>query len=110
MPEQNPFSEWANRNLLEKARFLLTDSNLPHEWWGEAMATEAYLLNRTPVASVGFKTPHEMYLGQLPKTSHLHVFGCLTFVNKAKANVSGVYETDDNITINQQYYDCAYEI
>ncbi|MBW0484253.1 hypothetical protein O181_023968 [Austropuccinia psidii MF-1] len=86
-PEQNPFSEWANRSLLEKARCLLVDSNLPHEWWGEAMATSAYLLNRTPVASIGFKTPYELYLGQLPKTSHLHVFGCLTFVNKAKANL-----------------------
>ncbi|MBW0479276.1 hypothetical protein O181_018991 [Austropuccinia psidii MF-1] len=87
MPEKNPFSERANRSLLEKSRCLLMDSNLPHEWWGEAMAMSAYLLNRTLVASIGFKTPYEMYLGQLPKTSHLHVFRCLTFVNKAKANL-----------------------
>ncbi|MBW0571173.1 hypothetical protein O181_110888, partial [Austropuccinia psidii MF-1] len=77
----------STKSLLEKARCLLVNSNLPHEWWGEAMATSAYLLNRTPVASIGFKTPYELYLGQLPKTSHLHVFGCLTFVKKAKANL-----------------------
>ncbi|MBW0462247.1 hypothetical protein O181_001962 [Austropuccinia psidii MF-1] len=44
-PQQNPISERANRTLMERTRCLLLDSKLLMNWWGEAAATAAYLLN-----------------------------------------------------------------
>ncbi|MBW0581113.1 hypothetical protein O181_120828, partial [Austropuccinia psidii MF-1] len=56
-PQQNPVAERANRSLLEKIRVLLLDYQVPTEWWGEACAMATYLLNRTPVSSLGFQPP-----------------------------------------------------
>ncbi|MBW0545535.1 hypothetical protein O181_085250 [Austropuccinia psidii MF-1] len=66
-PQQNPFSEQADRTLLERTRCLLLDSKLDHSWWGEALSTAAYLLNRTSVASIGFKMPFSLFFWKRPK-------------------------------------------
>ncbi|MBW0580900.1 hypothetical protein O181_120615, partial [Austropuccinia psidii MF-1] len=56
-PQQNPVAERANQSLLAKIRVLLLDYQVPAEWWGEACAMATYLLNRTPVSSLGFQAP-----------------------------------------------------
>lgn len=73
-PEQNGSSERMNRTLVEKARCLLSDSNLDKKLWAEAVNTAAYLHNRSIVASLG-KTPYEMWTGKKPDISHLRIFG-----------------------------------
>ncbi|MBW0566654.1 hypothetical protein O181_106369 [Austropuccinia psidii MF-1] len=87
-PQQNPFAERANRTLLERTRCLLLDSKLDHSWWGEALSTAAYLLNRTPVVLIGFKIPFSLFFGKAPKTDNLHPFGCLVYININKANLT----------------------
>ncbi|MBW0555864.1 hypothetical protein O181_095579 [Austropuccinia psidii MF-1] len=87
-PQQNPFAERANRSLLERTRCLLLDSKLPHQWWGESISTATYLLNRTPVASLLFRTPFELLFGKKPKIPNLHPFGCLVYINIDKCNIS----------------------
>ncbi|MBW0482594.1 hypothetical protein O181_022309 [Austropuccinia psidii MF-1] len=87
-PQQNPFSERANRSLLEPSRCLLLDSKLPHHWWGESISTATYLLNRTPVAFLHFQTPFELLFGKKPKMPNLHPFGCLVYINIDKCNIS----------------------
>ncbi|MBW0467656.1 hypothetical protein O181_007371 [Austropuccinia psidii MF-1] len=59
-PHQNPFSERGNSFLLEQTRCLLLDLGVPHLWWGEAISTATYLLNRTHIASLTFKTPYQL--------------------------------------------------
>ncbi|MBW0560422.1 hypothetical protein O181_100137 [Austropuccinia psidii MF-1] len=80
-PQQNPFAERANRTLLERTSFLLLDSKLDHSWWGEALSTETYLLNGTPIASIGFKIPFSLFFGKNAKTDNLNPFGCLGHKN-----------------------------
>ncbi|MBW0539748.1 hypothetical protein O181_079463 [Austropuccinia psidii MF-1] len=80
-PQQNPFAERANRTLLERTMCLLLDSKSDHSWWGEALSTETYLLNRTPIGSIGFKIPFSLFFGKTPKTDNLHPFGCLGHKN-----------------------------
>ncbi|MBW0541090.1 hypothetical protein O181_080805 [Austropuccinia psidii MF-1] len=87
-PQQNPFSEQANRTLLKRTRCLLLDSKLDHSWWGEALSTAAYLLNRTTLASIGFKIPFSLFFGKAPKTENLNPFGCLVYININKANLT----------------------
>ncbi|MBW0469322.1 hypothetical protein O181_009037 [Austropuccinia psidii MF-1] len=87
-PQKNPFAERANRSLLEQARCLLLDSRLPHHWWGESLSTATYLLNRTPVASLHYQTPFELFFIKTPKMPNLHPFGCLVYINIDKCNSS----------------------
>ncbi|MBW0558057.1 hypothetical protein O181_097772 [Austropuccinia psidii MF-1] len=56
-PKQNPISERGNRLTSEKARTLLFTSNLPTNFWGEAVVTRTFLENITPCSSIEYKTP-----------------------------------------------------
>lgn len=45
-PEQNGTAERKNRYLMEMARCMLIDADLPNKYWGEAVNTANYLQNR----------------------------------------------------------------
>ncbi|KAL5816220.1 hypothetical protein ACOSQ3_024598 [Xanthoceras sorbifolium] len=84
-PQQNGVSERKNRHILEVARSLLFTSNVPKFFWGEAVLTATYLINRLPSRVLNFDTPCHVLLKHFPHTrliSHLpiKVFGCTAFV------------------------------
>lgn len=45
-PEQNGLAERVNRTIVERARCMLFEANLPKVFWAEATATAVYLINR----------------------------------------------------------------
>jgi hypothetical protein len=47
-PQQNGRAERLNRTLQDKARYLLIQSRLPHQFWGEAILTATFIYNRLP--------------------------------------------------------------
>jgi len=57
----------------------LTD--LPLSFWGFALETAAFTLNRAPSKSVE-TTPYELWFGKKPKLSFLKVWGCDAYVKK----------------------------
>jgi len=57
----------------------LTD--LPLSFWGHALETAAFTLNRAPSKSVEM-TPYELWFGKKPKLSFLKVWGCDVYVKK----------------------------
>ena len=57
----------------------LTD--LPLSFWGYALETDAFTLNRAPSKSVE-TTPYELWFGKKPKLSFLKVWGCDTYVKR----------------------------
>ena len=52
-PQQNGVVERMNRTRLERARSMLSNSNLQKELWTEAVATTCYLINRSPSTTIG---------------------------------------------------------
>ena len=59
---------------------MLSHSNLPNKFWAEAVATAAYLRNRsTTSANEEQFTPFEKWYGHKPNISHLKVFGCAAY-------------------------------
>lgn len=62
-PEQNGVAERKNRTLMDMTRCLLLDAKLEKKFWGEAIATANYLLNRLPSKAVS-KTPYELAFGK----------------------------------------------
>ncbi|CAG9133521.1 unnamed protein product [Plutella xylostella] len=75
-PQQNGVSERANRTIIEKARSMLKDSNLPLAYWGEAVNTAIYLKNRVPTQALQNRIPEELWTKKKVNLSHLRVFGC----------------------------------
>jgi len=73
-PEQNGKAERLNRTLLDKVRPMLADTRLPKTLWAEALATAAYVRNRSPTTGRD-QTPWELFFGTKPDVSHLRTFG-----------------------------------
>lgn len=46
-----------NRHLLEVARSTMFTSSVPNYFWGKAIPTAAYLINRLPSKTLQFRTP-----------------------------------------------------
>ena len=61
----------------------LTD--LPLSFWGYALETTAFTLNRAPSKSVE-TTPYELWFSEKPKLLFLKVWGCNAYVKKFQPN------------------------
>uniref|UniRef100_A0A2N9FA47 Integrase catalytic domain-containing protein n=1 Tax=Fagus sylvatica TaxID=28930 RepID=A0A2N9FA47_FAGSY len=91
-PQQNGVAERKNRHLLEVARSLMFAMSVPKSFWGDAVRTAAYLINRMPSKVLQFQTP----LQSLSKTHALptllqippKVFGCVCYVHIHKQHRS----------------------
>ncbi|KAK0586137.1 hypothetical protein LWI29_001641 [Acer saccharum] len=81
-PQQNGVAERMNRTVLEKVRCLLIGAGLSQNFWGEAAATAAYLINKSPSTAVALKTPEEIWIGRPPSLKHLRVFGCAAYAHQ----------------------------
>ncbi len=46
-PEQNGVAERMNRTLMESARTMLSHAGLPDSYWAEAVASAAYIRNKS---------------------------------------------------------------
>ena len=57
-PEQNGVAERLNRTLMEAARSMISHAKLNSSYWGEAVATAAYVWNRMVTTATG-TTPYE---------------------------------------------------
>lgn len=73
-PELNGKAERLNRVLVERARAMLFDSELPNYMWGEAIYSATYIINRSPTSTVP-KLPAEMWFGLEQNLSNIQIFG-----------------------------------
>src|SRR6187200_2481803 len=80
-PQHNGVSERRNRTLLDMVRSMMSLTDLPLSFWGYALETTAFTLNRAPSKSVE-TTPYELWFGRKPKLSFLKVWGCDAYVKK----------------------------
>ncbi|KAK8999927.1 hypothetical protein V6N11_082065 [Hibiscus sabdariffa] len=78
-PQWNGVSERRNRTLLDMVRSMMSHIDLPTSFWGYALETTAFTLNRVPSKSVQ-KRPHEMWTGRRPNMSFMRVWGCQAYV------------------------------
>jgi hypothetical protein len=79
-------AERKNGHLLNVTRTLLFQKNVPKHYWGEALLTSAYLINRLPSKTLGNISPAETLSKAYPDF-HIsqgltpRIFGCIAFVH-----------------------------
>jgi len=80
-PQWNGVSERRNRTLLDMVRSMMSHADLPNSFWGHALLTAAYTLNRVPSKKVE-KTPYEIWSGKKPHMSYMKIWGCEVYVKR----------------------------
>lgn len=58
---------------------MMVQTNLPISFWGDALLTATYILNKVPSKSVS-STPYELWTGHKPNLKDLRPWGCATYV------------------------------
>ena len=58
-PAQNGLLECMNHTIVESARSMIHFSNMPQEFWAEAVNTAVYLKNRSPLVALKEKTQYD---------------------------------------------------
>jgi hypothetical protein len=78
-PQQNGIVERRNQTVVGMARALLKQMGMTAVFWGEAVVTAVYILNRSPTKALNGRTSYGAWHERKPVVSHLRVFSCLTF-------------------------------
>ena len=72
---------------MESARSMLSHAHLSNRFWAEAVATAAYLRNRSATTALDDRmTPYEKWHGRKPNLEHLRVFGCVAYAHVPDCN------------------------
>ena len=90
-PAQNGSAERSGGVIINRARALGLQGQLPSKLWPELARTAAHLLNRSPVRQLEWKTPYEVLHTaiapessansiKIPNLSHLRIIGCKAYV------------------------------
>ena len=83
-PQRNGVSECRNRTLLDMVQSMMSLTDLPLSFWGYALETTAFTLNRAPSKSV--KTaPYELWFSKKPKLSFLKSLGLRCLCEKVSS-------------------------
>ena len=91
-PQQNGIAERKNKHLLEVARALLFTHKVPKIFWGDAVLTATFLINRMPSKVLKFATPISEFSKifpqtKIPSTLPLKTFGCTVYIHNKDVNL-----------------------
>jgi transposase InsO family protein len=87
-PQQNSIVERRNQTVVAMARSMMKSKGMPGRFWGDAVSTAIYLLNRAPTKSVVGMMPYEAWYGRKPSVDHLRTFGCMAHVKTVTVHTS----------------------
>ena len=76
--------ERQNQTLVSMARSMMKAKRMPAKFWGEAMTTALFILNRAPTKTLKGKMSFEAWHGRKLSVSFLWTFGCIGHVRKTK--------------------------
>jgi transposase InsO family protein len=87
-PKQNGIVERKNRALIDMARSMLAEYNVPDSYWAEAINTACHVSNRLYCHKLLKKTPYELLIGRKPNISYFRVFGCKCYILRKGSRLS----------------------
>ena len=69
-----------NRTLVERARCMRFNAELPKVFWAETVNT-SFIINRSPSPAIDFKILEKVWLGRLVDYLSLKNFGCPVYMH-----------------------------
>ena len=80
-PQQNGVAERKNRMIMNMVRAVLSEKEVPKNFWPDAVQWANHVLNRSPTTIVKDMTPEEAWSGCKPSVEHFRVFGSIGYVH-----------------------------
>ncbi|GJU75218.1 ribonuclease H-like domain, reverse transcriptase, RNA-dependent DNA polymerase [Tanacetum coccineum] len=78
-PQQNGVVERRNRTIMSTTRCMMKATEMPQDFWAEAVRHAIYILNSVPTKALEDITPYEAIKGKKPSLKDLRVFGCIAY-------------------------------
>lgn len=91
-PQQNGVVERRNQSIVAMTRCMLKSKNLSAYFWGVAVVTAVYILNRSATRALDGITPYEAWHGASPAVHYFCTFGYIAHV---KFTWPGLKKQDD---------------
>ncbi|KAL8104100.1 hypothetical protein AgCh_028362 [Apium graveolens] len=92
IPQQNKVVERKNRTLVEAARIMVQDANLPAIFWEKAVNIACYTPNKYLINKNLGKSPYSILSRRKPTVKHLNVFGSKCHVLKDNSEYVGKFD------------------
>ncbi|GJY95155.1 zinc finger, CCHC-type containing protein [Tanacetum coccineum] len=102
--QQNDKSKRKNRVVKEMVNYMLSYSGLSQGFWGEAMLTACYLLNRVPNKRNRI-TPYELWIKRKPNLNYLRVWGCRAVVRLPNPKLRTLVSINSTIESRDAIFD-----
>nr|KYP41111.1 Retrovirus-related Pol polyprotein from transposon TNT 1-94 [Cajanus cajan] len=80
-PKQNSVVERKHLHILNIARTLMFQSNVPIKIWGDYVKTVVFIMNRTPSPILNHISPYEILYNKVPNYSDFRTFGTLCYAS-----------------------------
>ena len=110
-PQQNGVAERANRTLVEMARCIMLEADLPESLWAEAVNTATFLRNRSATACLDGITPYEAWTGRKPYVGFLRTIGSKTIaLNKGQRRGKFKPKGDSYVLVGYSHEAKAYRL
>ncbi len=77
----NGVSERRNHTLLDMVCSVMSYTDMPISFWGFALESALYVLNRIPSKLVS-STPYEICQGRKLSHKHVKIWSCLAYIKK----------------------------
>ena len=71
--------ERKHRHIMETARAIRFQGNIPIKFWGECALAAVHIINRIPSTVLLNKSTFEMMFGKPPDLSYMKIIGCLCY-------------------------------
>jgi hypothetical protein len=81
-PQQNDVVERRNQTIVSSS--MMKVKKMPAMFWGEAVTTAVFILNRVPTKALKGQTPFEAWHRRKPSVAFMHTFGCVGHVKTTK--------------------------
>ncbi|GJW92234.1 ribonuclease H-like domain, reverse transcriptase, RNA-dependent DNA polymerase [Tanacetum coccineum] len=78
-PQQNAVVERRNRTIMSMTRCMMKATNMPQNFWAEAVRHAIHILNSVPTKALEDITPYEAIKQRKPNLENLRIFGCIAY-------------------------------
>lgn len=69
---------------MEVVKVMIHDQDISMYLWVEVARTTIYVKNQIPHRVIENRTLEEIFSGEIPKVSHLRIFGCSVYIHVSK--------------------------